>query len=272
MMVFPCSQCDRSYKDQYDLKDHVEVIHGNKVYQCADCGRRDFNSRKSFRQHLRQHKIRPEAVPRPTGAPRAAEENIGKAAEFQCPLCDRGYQRKKRLKDHMDFVHSGKKVECSVCGRKDFNSMEYFREHMAKHRKRPNEVLRRGPGAALKRQTEGKDDDASEVVVMAPSAVHSGKSRPERTACSRCGEAFEAELACQRHLLKVHFSWARKHRCPSCFESFSEERMLEEHKGVKHPGGLQKCVSCAFACDSGERMRKHVMDVHDPESQIKFAL
>ncbi|VDP62120.1 unnamed protein product [Schistosoma curassoni] len=52
-MRYTCNHCDRKFKTNSDLNEHVKVIHEGIVYRCDQCDRR-FSSKSNLREHLKR--------------------------------------------------------------------------------------------------------------------------------------------------------------------------------------------------------------------------
>nr|XP_018906003.1 PREDICTED: serendipity locus protein delta-like [Bemisia tabaci] len=116
-------KCDRpGCKGAFDTKDklrkHVrnhEVVNEGRTI-CSTC-KKSFSSRSVKRRH--QATARHAQTPSPPREPK----------QFQCPLCDRSYDRQNTLNDHLKS-HEGK-ADCPYCP-KSYRRPEGMHEHVRK--------------------------------------------------------------------------------------------------------------------------------------------
>ncbi|XP_077558532.1 uncharacterized protein LOC144174005 isoform X2 [Haemaphysalis longicornis] len=79
--------------------------------------------------------------------------------------------------------------------------------------------------------------------------------------CSLCDVALEGVEALKNHLLEVHAP-ALLHKCIECFERFSSEAVLLQHRDEKHNPNSVNCPDCPKTFKNAMACRRHVLYTH----------
>ena len=117
---FKCQNCDKLYKSQSSLVEHIEMVHSDKKpeYTCEQCGK-VYARLRSLKYHQQEH--------------------INGKKMYKCAFCPKQYTSKQSAGDH-EMKHRGEQVLCSQCG-KSFASMKILRTHeRIVHRNKKNYV------------------------------------------------------------------------------------------------------------------------------------
>jgi KRAB domain-containing zinc finger protein len=132
---FPCSGCDRHYKNKRDRNRHYAELHTNRIQNpeertriCDTCGA-EFANQQSLNKHKKEQHD-------PT--------YVKKRVYFPChePGCRKVLQSKHAFATHKALLHSDRRklFECDFCGRK-FRTLGTIRSHVVEHATNPNELL-----------------------------------------------------------------------------------------------------------------------------------
>ena len=99
---FACKQCDKSFTLNFNLKNHIKIIHEN--LREFGCNQPDCNSNFGRRQTLMTHLMLVH------GIVATKDKNETKhARKYRCKHCEKGYTTSTNLKLHMKNVHEGGK-------------------------------------------------------------------------------------------------------------------------------------------------------------------
>ena len=95
---FSCSNCDKTFDRQLELKIHARKHTGEKPYSCGLC-----HYKCRTKQNLKQHERNRHTDDKP----------------YSCSLCDYKFKTKGQLKTHRQKRHTGEKsvFNCSKCNK-----------------------------------------------------------------------------------------------------------------------------------------------------------
>ncbi|KAK0046186.1 transcription factor E4F1 [Biomphalaria pfeifferi] len=107
---YRCHQCDRSFTTRDILKKHMYVHKEQRDFKCGECGKL-FKSLSHVRQHLRVHMHE---------------------RSYRCSVCDKMFKTQNTLKVHLR-THSGvNPYKCQICGN-CFRERGSLQRHMRLH-------------------------------------------------------------------------------------------------------------------------------------------
>ncbi|CAK6972999.1 zinc finger protein 208-like [Scomber scombrus] len=107
---YACSDCGKTFKNEYYFKLHQRRHSGDYLFFCSECGK-SFLTTNSLKKHKLTH----------TG-----EKN------FHCEQCGRAFSQASHLKGHLK-THSGERPYlCSICG-KSYSKAYVLKVHLRVH-------------------------------------------------------------------------------------------------------------------------------------------
>ena len=134
---FKCDSCDRSFSCSTHLRRHIEKIH-EKIFSCDHCDNKQFMSKQDLEDHIDEfhdefrcpkcgkcfkNKFKLEIHVR----------NKHTKLKYKCDydLCEKSFSSYGDLKEHRDDVHKldAKKFGCKFC-QKSFNVKRYLDDHI----------------------------------------------------------------------------------------------------------------------------------------------
>ncbi|KAJ8675110.1 hypothetical protein QAD02_010896 [Eretmocerus hayati] len=109
---YPCELCNKKYRIESDLTNHMRHVHGNsKPVMCDLCGKQ-CRDRLLLNLHQRYYHFKP---------------------QFKCHLCRTSLMTQANLDEHIQKQHENKQgVVCEECGR-TFSKMSRLTTHMRVH-------------------------------------------------------------------------------------------------------------------------------------------
>lgn len=181
--AFKCDFCDRTFAQSSSCYVHMRVHTGEKPYFCKNCGRSFATS-----SHLKQCKLL--GKPKSVAKKATTEENVPEEKLLSCFACPKKFRYKYQLDTHVR-MHTGERpYSCEVCG-KTFTQSSGRNVHMKVHTgERPYFCKKCGKSFRSKDHLET-----------------CRKTRKEKSfRCEKCGKAFYTELELEVHL-DVHEAW-----------------------------------------------------------------
>ena len=234
-----CSYCGKTFKSAKFAKKHEKVVHlGESVKNCEFCG-----TQLSEGIYLKEHQLRKHA--------KELEERTGIPIEkFHCDRCDKVYNVKRDLDDHIQVSHLGKKRRtaklCTDCGRY-FTRLDSYRYHQASAHGRGELKNYQCPKCPNVYHKKGHLDRHVK-------AIH----EKEKVPCDICGKMLSDRNVLRRHLL-THGE--PKFQCDECPEKFREACLLRDHKMI-HAGIPISCQYCGKQFSSTKTLKNHESMFH----------
>ena len=181
--VIKCSLCKQNFANKNDIENHIKPIQNSKTTpfwtgvttsKCSICHK----EYKDLYHHVRyvHNKIK----------------------NYKCDYCEKAFQAKGLMKNHMASIHLGEKTKCPIC-KKDFsvdNLNRHVREFHEKNRKQCPHCEKRMGMSNLSKHIR---------------SVHNTNNTS--TGCPDCGKAI-ARVNLTRHIDEVHKK--RKKTCVIC--------------------------------------------------------
>ena len=204
--TFPCTECSEICYD-LDSRSFHHMLHENK-YPCQYCDR-SYQTAESFLRHW-------------TVAHSRAK------GDYTCPQCDKKFDYKKNLANHLKFHDNPKVFACKKCDR-SFTSKSSLIYHMQTH-----------TASLLTCPTCQKTFKSSRGFRYHQS-MHEGVTD---YLCDDCGSGFVTRQKLMYHRRLKH-TFERPFACDLCSQSFIRSDKLIVHKRRAHTGEKPfKCPDC----------------------------
>ncbi len=279
---FMCNACGADFKNECQLRKHLESHANVKLYRCGIC-RAIFNWSSSLKEHLKNMHFIPfqqnesEQHEEVTVSPpndqlhgkkmsciktsenltcdacgatlhsvaslRSHLRNHTRLNEHKCHICSDQFLSKEGLNIHIRN-HTGEKpfIKCSVCDA-IFGQKSHLNRHMKVHR--------------------GEKPYQCRICSMAFSQpgslqkhlpIHADK-KPLK--CNVCGNGFIRHFDLAQHLRAVHLR-EKSVLCPVCGVTFASKANLRQHSQIHSSEKKFKCNICASAFKRNDTLRKHL--------------
>ena len=204
-----CPECGEKFVAEVPYHIHVYQHTGIKPFICQhlECGR-GFLSKFKLERHTLIHT-----------SPR----------HHKCPYCDKCFNRKDHLKNHMITHDPNKKIyRCEICAKEYCYSFSY-RIHMAFHKAENGELM----CGICKKMFENKDQMLFHLKIH--TGARAAKNSSEKThPCADCGKKFFTRKDVKRHM--VTHTKRKDFLCQFCPQSFGRKDHLTRHLKTSHSG------------------------------------
>ncbi|XP_052864648.1 zinc finger protein 808-like [Anopheles cruzii] len=269
---YKCHICDRSYRNQKNLKSHLKVHEGIRAYQCEICGK-NFSGSSYLVIHRRRH-----TGERPfkcttcgkafvDSRALAVHTRLHSGERLKCEKCEKTFSSVSALTVH-NRLHTGiHPYKCEICS-KTFPQYNNLKHHMKKHEAG---LEKSTPGGICTNSTSsissvGSDPAAAAELLesgvagtVAPSST--GQMVPSSTTntfdfkCQICSKLYKCSSELQEHL-RQH-GRDRPNQCEFCSKVFPRSSHLIIHRR-RHTGERPfKCKYCDKAFVDSRALSVH---------------
>lgn len=226
--MFECSHCGLSLTRWVSYLDHVSSVHnggkGITEFKCATC-RKVFHKEQNFQAHCQNLNPKPCRKCTVVCCTRKQLEKHRRLTHpsFQCPRCDKYFQRKDALYQH-ERIKFWKSTSCSECD-STFCTTKALKLHVIEYHKL-DEL--------------NSDDKLHHGEVDAPNSFIEKGSK----SCPVCFKLFFDHYNVKRHLRTEHEK-SERHKCPECDRTFACKASLNYHvKALHEKNKMINCESC----------------------------
>ncbi len=251
---FPCTLCERTYRNLRGLIRHERFHTGDLPFKCPKCSKA-FNYASALMLHDRTHTKETPFLCWDCGKGcksnaalrihRLCCHSSAKEKHFCCDHCGKAYALKRSLDLHVAKLHTGVRYPCSHCG-KLFRSASSLTRHDLTHtEERPYSC------------SECSKSFRSTSELKIHTRYHTGE-RPFK--CQECGKGFVQSNYLTAHI-RTH-TGEKPYKCPTCDKYFKTKGILKRHQ-MTHTGEKpHKCSVCEMAFSRLEFVKAHVRKCH----------
>ncbi|XP_065363358.1 uncharacterized protein LOC135956717 [Calliphora vicina] len=248
-----CTQCGKGFLKKIKLNNHIKMIHTSKELakanepspkakkKCPICGIH-LSIQSSLTYHLRTH----------TGE-----------KPFKCELCDKAFTRKSILDCHRS-KHSGERpYKCTLCEKGFLQKIKLDNHinliHTSKKLAKPTDVVISNESVSINNTSYTniiECRDSEKFHKISRSNV-SEETRPkEKKKCPICGVYLSIQTSLTYHM-RTH-TGEKPFKCEFCEKAYSRNSALEYHRR-KHTGERpHKCTQCGKGFMEKGRLADHI--------------
>ena len=250
---FPCTKCEKKFKNVHHLKDHAFIIHDNNFFECSfKCG---FKARS--RHTVKRHKENKH--------PGVSKKVIKKGNR------SRSKNYKKSLKRAIQVSNIKVKKDSQAKVESVKNSL--MRKLMKRCKLCDKDIRARDVNYHMKKKhfTTNPKEIQDNIVEIGSSKVITNKLPIKATTvrddknldplkCDHCEATFSSPANKQRHINGVHLGI--KTACDYCEKEFSQESNLKAHIDTAHDKRRQECAICPFKTITSSKLQDHIQNEH----------
>ena len=256
---FRCEGCDKSFRLESLLKDHVNRVHDlNEERQCDIC-EQTFISKHNFYEHKKKEHT--ESKP------------------YKCKECDKSFKSKYYLMQHFRMVHDETQdVQCQVC-EKVFRGAVKLKSHIKGHNL--------GIQSCDQCEYKGKYLEKHQQV------MHSNNNTP-LLKCQFCPKSFKGrrllrphershtmvKVSCQvcpyegihikDHMRKAHSERKKEStriKCTLCQKMLIKSSIRNHY--LIHSGAKPfECKICSYSFTSNSNLKAHISSIHEEKPDL----
>ncbi|XP_053401417.1 uncharacterized protein LOC123550620 isoform X2 [Mercenaria mercenaria] len=236
---FTCPHCIKVFTERSEYNDHIKSEHADLMYPCKECDA-ILPSKKAFVSHVKtQHSN--------------SDELMEGIKDKKCTVCDKKFDKKTDLENHM-VIHSAERTqECPACHKK-YKLLHTLERHIKDVHN--NDVV----------FTCSECDEEFEVKTKLDLHVklfHTGNYQ-----CLTCYEEFPERSLLEEHQFQNHdFALV----CSKCKGKFETSLKLKNHL-KEHTSQNSLCDMCGAGFEHKAQLRTHLVNKHfarDRASMLK---
>ncbi|CAB0032357.1 unnamed protein product [Trichogramma brassicae] len=256
---YSCEICDKKFKLECNLQNHMYTHTEEKMFGCPICGRK-FSQKSVLQAHARRHTDDKPFQCEVCGL-RFLEKLkfIGHTRRhtnerpFECGLCAKTFALKETLRRHEHAVHYAKpSYQCEICA-KMFKQLVHLNVHKRVHSdERPFQC------------TVCKASFKYRALLKNHEDVHKNVRRYE---CFDCRATFVRKSNLRMHISGMHTK-ERPFHCTHCDKKFKQKSHLNGHLRTHTKALPFSCDICGHRCNRRDNLNKHIK-THDITRIVK---
>ena len=243
--------CKETYtaEELLTLEQQAKAVQRQQRAQWKSSNREASNEHSRVRYHKNPEKERE----------RMREEYHEQSKNYVCNICDKECGSQSALDLHSREIHNPEPIPCPKCD-KAFNRKSILKEHLASIHDVGEPGPSSGPSSVECHHCKKKFCNSRNRW------RHNGDVHSKvKLECPECSREFGREENVGRHIAEVHEK-AKEFSCPICSLSFARLEKLDRHVSDVHKEIKPiSCCECSSTFSRKENMIRHHSDVHKKE-------
>ncbi|XP_039439786.1 zinc finger protein 431-like isoform X1 [Culex pipiens pallens] len=236
---FACSQCDKTYRRNLDLKHHVELVHeGKNPHFCAECA-------QSFQSYQALYLHKKFTHGKNTQDSDKAKAELRQQRYLSCALCKTVNSTTDELTAHIEVVHPNEEYPYVKCPEPTCSRTFLTSHHRAHHKEIHTDKYRcdicGARNASIQRlqihienkHTEVRKYDCTVCIKTYKTATALRTHMREHTEGKRFECEFCSKTFSRKDQMVIHrrlHTGERPFSCPVCSKRFSDDGTFSKHK------------------------------------------
>ena len=264
---YPCTHCDKIYKSEQGLDDHMKTVNGTMVRkQCPICSKFLINlndhTQRVHRGNMKLNKCR--TCKKTIQVDQILEHKMFCKPELHtCHICSK---KVHHLQSHLSAVHTD--FKCGVCGQifSKTKNRPVLRDHILLEHI-PKIFVELGIIEDLKTNNNTKQDAIAKFLVEKKTT----KDKNMVYNCLLCLKMMDSGTKAHNHM-KAHMNWhtntkdpanchvkeSKTYKCDKCKRAFAQEEDMKTHILTHNT----ECKICNKTLSDPYKLRKHLL-MHD---------
>ncbi|XP_014260042.1 zinc finger protein 341-like [Cimex lectularius] len=293
--VLKCSFCDKVFRKNFNLQQHIRSHTGERPFLCVICGKA-FTQKSNVIKHMGTHKVWPKKIcnlPKfhvhvnSTETSVTAYQVAGDKTfiafdkTFFCQYCPSAFSNYSDWRLHMKSHVNVKVYKCiqNACD-STFSDLDQFLEHTQTHW---------GMAQYTCHICQLEFHSLDELGLHQTSHTLETKKAAKSFSCRKCGSKFTKESTFSEHKCNVYscplcnrtfhsVRFLRRHLalhsatpsypCPDCDKAFKTPKYLSAHRLIHSSEKPYNCQICSAAFNRRDKLVRHSL-THTNEKQFK---
>ena len=130
-----CNTCEKSFRSEYELKKHIEMVHEKVRILCEICNKAVVNVKSHISNvHEGEKNFKCEICDKMNSSKSNLQlhiDNVHKARieNYCCQFCQKNYSSQTNLKNHIRYVHENVEIfKCKYCNKEFIQKGSYKKD------------------------------------------------------------------------------------------------------------------------------------------------
>ncbi|KAJ8665016.1 hypothetical protein QAD02_006678 [Eretmocerus hayati] len=279
MNPFRCKVCNKGFMPYMALEQHIMIAHTNR--KPSGIGEKVVCSTGNIKIEATNdlHEINSTKISQTSSLKGHLKCHSDVRLSFTCDRCDKRYDSKSQLRNHIMMMHRSSGFTCKICG-KILGSKKNLRNHIKTHERKKLYSCRNCDKKFLyashlqfhakthQDQREFSCDICDKRLRLKKSLVAHALVHTDRGSyvCKICNLKFKNKSRLKEHIRELHED-GNPMTCDSCGNIYKRKESLIAHITKEHGSGSSLCDICGKVCLNGRVLKEHLRIHTDPSKK-----